>query len=59
MGKINKRRIVQNVSSSWFSLGVTVVTGILLSPFILHHLGDAAFGEDTDDAAGANARDRS
>jgi len=44
MGKINKRRIVQNVSSSWFSLGVTVITGILLSPFILHHLGDAAFG---------------
>jgi O-antigen/teichoic acid export membrane protein len=44
MRNINKRRIIQNVSSSWFSLGITVVVGILLSPYILHRLGDAAFG---------------
>jgi O-antigen/teichoic acid export membrane protein len=44
MRKINKRRIIQNVGSSWFSLGITVLIGIALSPFILHRLGDAAFG---------------
>ena len=44
MRSINKRRIIQNVSSSWFSLGISVLVGILLSPFILHRLGDAAFG---------------
>jgi len=44
MSRINKRQIVKNVSSSWFSLGCNVVVGILLSPFILHRLGDTAFG---------------
>jgi len=42
--KFDKREILKNVGSSWFSLGVNVVTGIFLSPFILHHLGDEAFG---------------
>ena len=32
------------MSSSWFALGIDVIVGILLSPFILHRLGDAAFG---------------
>lgn len=44
MRNLSRKRIIQNVSSSWFSLGITVVVGILLSPFILHRLGDAAFG---------------
>jgi O-antigen/teichoic acid export membrane protein len=36
--------IAKNVGSSWFSLGVNILVGIFLSPFILHHLGDTAFG---------------
>ncbi len=41
---INKRQIMKNVGSSWFSLGVDVVVGFLLYPFILHKLGDTASG---------------
>ena len=44
MRKIEKQQIIKNVSSSWFSLGINVVVGFLLSPFILHRLGDTAFG---------------
>jgi O-antigen/teichoic acid export membrane protein len=44
MGKIHKREILQNVASSWFALGLNILIGIFLSPFILHRLGDAAFG---------------
>src|SRR6266576_1493159 len=44
MRKIEKGQIIKNISSSWFSLGINIVTGIFLSPFILHHLGDTAFG---------------
>ncbi len=44
MSKIDKRQIIKNVGSSWFALGVNVFVGLLLSPFILHRLGDAAFG---------------
>jgi O-antigen/teichoic acid export membrane protein len=33
-----------NVGSSWFALGVNILVGIFLSPYILHHLGDEAFG---------------
>ena len=41
---MSKRDILKNVGSSWFSLGINVVLGFFLSPFILHRLGDAAFG---------------
>src|ERR1700724_1537058 len=44
MLKIEKRQIVKNVSSNWFSLGINVVVGLLLTPFILHRLGDTANG---------------
>ena len=36
--------IVKNVGSSWISLGINILVGIFLSPFILHRLGDTAFG---------------
>src|ERR1700751_1047822 len=36
--------IFKNVGSSWVSLGVSILVGVFLSPFILHHLGDTAFG---------------
>src|SRR5215831_8359599 len=42
--KFNKKQILKNVGSGWFSLGVNVLVGIFLSPFILHHLGEDAFG---------------
>ncbi len=44
MRKFEQIRILKNVGSSWFSLGVNVVIGIFLSPFIMHRLGDSAFG---------------
>jgi O-antigen/teichoic acid export membrane protein len=36
--------IFKNVGTSWFSLGVNILVGIFLSPFILHRLGDTAYG---------------
>ena len=42
--KFDKRQILKNVGSSWFALGVNVLVGIFLSPYILHRLGDEAFG---------------
>jgi len=42
--KLGKLQIIKNVSSSWIGLATNVLVGIFLSPFILHHLGDAAFG---------------
>lgn len=44
MTSINKRQIIKNVGSTWFSLGCDVLVGLFLSPIILHWLGDAAFG---------------
>src|SRR5882757_8061696 len=44
MRKFEKGQIIKNISSSWLSLGINIVTGIFLSPYILHHLGDEAFG---------------
>src|ERR1700745_3244197 len=41
---MRNREIFKNVGSSWFSLGVSILVGIFLSPFILHRLGDTAFG---------------
>src|SRR5215813_14408414 len=44
MSKFDKRQIIKNISSNWFSLGINVVTGIIVSPFIVHRLGDTANG---------------
>jgi len=44
MTKLDKSQILKNIGSSWFSLGVNVLVGIFLSPFIMHRLGDSAFG---------------
>ena len=41
---MRKIDILKNVGSSWFSLGINIIIGFFLSPFILHRLGDAAFG---------------
>jgi len=42
--KLHKLQIIKNVSSSWLMLATDVVAGLFLSPYILHHLGDTAFG---------------
>src|SRR6202043_2400073 len=39
-----KTRALKNVASSWTGLAVNIAVGFFLSPFILHHLGDEAFG---------------
>lgn len=39
-----KTRALINVASSWGGLAVNIAVGFFLSPFILHHLGDEAFG---------------
>ena len=44
MKKLDKIALLKNVGSSWFALGINIVVGVLLSPYILHHLGDEAFG---------------
>ncbi len=38
------RRIAQNIVSNWFALVVTTVVGFFLSPFVVHHLGNLAYG---------------
>src|SRR5579863_10691345 len=39
-----KIQALKNVASSWGGLAVNIGVGFFLSPFILHHLGDEAFG---------------
>ena len=39
-----KLQAIRNVSSSWLLLAVTLSVGIFLTPFVLHHLGDEAYG---------------
>lgn len=41
---MRKIEIAKNVGSSWFALGVSILVGVFLSPFILHRIGDTAFG---------------
>src|ERR1700745_397689 len=37
-------RALKNVRSSWAGLALNIAVGFFLSPFILHHLGEDAFG---------------
>ena len=39
-----RSRIVRNVFANWLGLFTTSVVGFLLTPFILHRLGNVAFG---------------
>src|SRR6516164_5380032 len=39
-----KIQALRNIGSSWFGLGVSLAVGFFLSPYILHRLGDDAFG---------------
>jgi O-antigen/teichoic acid export membrane protein len=44
MRKIELVQIFKNVSSGWVALATNILVGVFLSPYILHRLGDAAFG---------------
>ena len=44
MKTFDRVEILKNVGSSWFALGVNILVGVSLSPYILHRLGDHAFG---------------
>lgn len=44
MRRIELNQIIRNVSSNYIALGINVVIGIFLWPFILHRLGDWASG---------------
>jgi O-antigen/teichoic acid export membrane protein len=39
-----KKTALRNIGSNWFGLATNLFVGFFLSPFILHHLGDDAFG---------------
>lgn len=39
-----KQRALKNVISSWGGLGVNIAVGFFLTPFILHRLGNDAYG---------------
>lgn len=39
-----KIRAAKNVGSGWFALGTDLLIGFFLAPFMLHKLGDAAYG---------------
>jgi O-antigen/teichoic acid export membrane protein len=44
MRKFEKTQFLKNVGSSWFALAINLAIGVFLSPFILHRLGDTAYG---------------
>jgi O-antigen/teichoic acid export membrane protein len=39
-----RRSLAVNVAANWAALTTTIIVGFLLTPFMLHRLGDAAFG---------------
>lgn len=41
---MRKIEVLKNVGASWLSLGVNILVGIFLSPFILHRLGNLSYG---------------
>lgn len=44
MRRIEIIRVLRNVGSNGLALAINVLVGVFLSPFILHRLGDTAFG---------------
>ncbi|MGA2423793.1 MAG: oligosaccharide flippase family protein [Terriglobales bacterium] len=41
---MRKLELIKNVGSGWFSLCGNILVGIFISPFILHRLGNTAYG---------------
>ena len=44
MREFEKNQILKNVGSSWSALAINILVGILLTPIIVHRLGDTAYG---------------
>jgi len=44
MSQSDRLRALKNVIGSWFGLGTTVVVSFALTPYVLHHVGDSAYG---------------
>ena len=44
MKRFEKLAVLKNVGSSWSSLGANILVGVFLSPYIVHRLGDEAYG---------------
>ena len=38
------KRITQNILSNWMALGVSTAIGFFLAPYIVHRLGNVAYG---------------
>ena len=38
------RRIAQNILSNWLALAVATLAGFFVSPFVVHRLGNVAYG---------------
>lgn len=41
---VHWRKVLRNIFSTWMGYLVTVVVGFLLSPFVVHHLGNTGYG---------------
>ncbi len=39
-----RHRLAGNVIWNWAGLSVTVLTGFVLAPYLVHHLGDTVYG---------------
>src|SRR5207302_9345570 len=44
MKRFEKLAVLKNVGSRWSSLGANILVGVFLSPYIVHRLGDEAYG---------------
>ena len=44
MSQSNRLRALKNVMGSWLGLGTSVIAGFALTPYVLHHVGDSAYG---------------
>ena len=44
MIQANRLKALKNVLGSWLGLGSTVIAGFALTPYVLHHVGDSAYG---------------
>jgi len=44
MSQTNRLRALKNVLGSWVGLGTSVIAGFALTPYVLRHVGDSAYG---------------
>src|SRR6202167_4740372 len=45
MGKMSRARILMSgIAVNWMAFAISVIVSFFLSPFVVHHLGNAAYG---------------